>query len=210
MKRFTENQKWADQWFRKLDPQLKLLWLWLLDNCDHAGVIDFDPELAAFHIGYPYPIDTLSKLGERVTQIDGGKYFILKFIEFQYGELSTDCKGHNPVFASLKKHFPKGYPKGIHTPQDKDKDKDKTGGVGDSSKPTLESVKLCCAKTGLPDYDADWFWHKCEANGWTNGGRKIKSWQHTIAAWKAAGYMPSQKVNGKHALQVTRPVGGNF
>jgi hypothetical protein len=61
--------------------------------------------------------------------------------------------------------------------------------------PTLEEVKLCCAKTGLPDSDAVWFWNKEEGNGWTNGGKKIKSWPHTIAAWKAAGYMPSQKNN---------------
>lgn len=59
--------------------------------------------------------------------------------------------------------------------------------------PSLEEVKLVIAKTGLPESDAIWFWNKCEANGWTNGGRPIKSWQHTIAAWKAAGYMPSQK-----------------
>ena len=72
-------------------------------------------------------------------------------------------------------------------------------------KPTLEEVKLCCSKTGLPDSDAVWFWNKCEGNGWTNAGKAIKSWPHVIAAWKAAGYMPSQK--NKPAQ---RPVGGNF
>jgi len=71
------------------------------------------------------------------------------------------------------------------------------GKVGKTS-PSLEEVKLCCEKTGLPESDAVWFWNKCEANGWTNNGQKIKSWPHTIAAWKAAGYMPSQKIiNGK-------------
>lgn len=62
-----------------------------------------------------------------------------------------------------------------------------------SKNPSLEEVKLCVSKTGLPESDAVWFWNKCESNGWTNGGQKIKSWSHTIAAWKAAGYMPSQK-----------------
>jgi hypothetical protein len=60
-------------------------------------------------------------------------------------------------------------------------------------RPSLDEVKLCCAKTGLRETDAVWFWNKCEGNGWTNGGKPIKSWQHTIAAWKAADYMPSQK-----------------
>ncbi len=64
---------------------------------------------------------------------------------------------------------------------------------------TLEEVRLCVAKAGLPDSDAVWFWNKCEGNGWTNGGKPIKSWQHTIAAWSAANYMPSQKFNGHTA-----------
>ena len=72
--------------------------------------------------------------------------------------------------------------------------------------PSLEDVKLCCAKTGLPESDAIYFWNKCEANGWTNGGRPIKSWTHTIAAWKAAGYMPSQKNQKQTKIQV----GGHF
>ena len=72
--------------------------------------------------------------------------------------------------------------------------------------PSLESVKLACDKTGVCESDAIWFWNKCQANGWTNGGRPIKSWPHTIAAWKAAGYLPSQK---KPALS-QRPTGGNI
>lgn len=61
-------------------------------------------------------------------------------------------------------------------------------------RPSLEEVKLTIAKCGLPESDAVWFWNKCEGNGWMNGGKPIKSWPHTIASWKAAGYMPSQKL----------------
>ena len=125
MKRFTETNKWEDPWFRKLKPEMKLLWSWLLDSCDNAGIIDADIELAAFQIGYPYPMNTLSEFVHRVIKLPCGKFFIPKFIEFQYGSLSRDCKAHNPVFLSLEKHGLKGYPKGIHTLQEKDKDKDK-------------------------------------------------------------------------------------
>lgn len=62
-------------------------------------------------------------------------------------------------------------------------------------RPSVDEVKLCCAKTGLPESDAIWFWNKCEGNGWTNGGHPIKSWQHTIASWKAGGWMASQRVS---------------
>lgn len=104
MKRFTETVKWGDPWYRKLTPPAKLLFQWLLDNCDHAGVIEPDLELATFQIGLPMGKDTLSEIGDRIKQISNTKWLLVKFIEFQYGELSPTCKGHNPVFASLSKH----------------------------------------------------------------------------------------------------------
>lgn len=58
---------------------------------------------------------------------------------------------------------------------------------------TIDDVKLLCASLGLPVTDAEWFFHKCEANGWTNAGKPIKDWQATVRSWKAGGYMPSQK-----------------
>ncbi len=122
MKRFTETNKWEDPWFRKLNPEMKLLWAWLLDSCDNAGVIDLDIELASFQIGYTYPMDTLSEFAHRVIKLECGKFFIPKFIEFQYGNLSRECKAHNPIFSSLEKHGLKGYPKGIHTLQEKEKE----------------------------------------------------------------------------------------
>lgn len=129
MKRFTETLKWEDVWFRKLKPETKLLWQWLLDKCDNAGVIEIDLELASFQIGYQYPMDTLLEFGDRLVFLECGKHFIPKFISFQYGKISTECKAHNPIFQSLEKHNLKGYPKGIHTlldrVQDKEKEKDK-------------------------------------------------------------------------------------
>jgi hypothetical protein len=124
MKRFTETQKWEDPWFRRLPLEMKLLWQWLCDRCDNAGIIDPDIELASFQIGYQYPMDTLSQFDGRVVKIECGKWFIPKFIEFQYGNLSHDCKAHRPIFLSLEKHGMKGYPKGIDTLQEKEKEKE--------------------------------------------------------------------------------------
>lgn len=66
--------------------------------------------------------------------------------------------------------------------------------------PSLPEVIEFCSENRLPSSDALWFWNKCEANGWTNGGQPIKSWRHTISSWKAAGYMPSQKKEKKTLL----------
>ena len=124
MKRFTETQKWEDPWFRRLKPEMKLLWQWILDRCDGAGIIDPDIELASFQIGYQYPLDTLSEFGDRVVDLDGGKYFIPKFIAFQYGQLSEDCRAHGPALQSLRRHGLEGYSKGIQPLKVKVKVKD--------------------------------------------------------------------------------------
>ncbi len=52
-KRFTDTTKWTDKWFRKLSVCEKLMFLWLVDNCDNAGFWEVDLELAAMQIGIP-------------------------------------------------------------------------------------------------------------------------------------------------------------
>jgi len=104
MKRFTDTSKWEDGWFRKLPLEAKLLWQWLCDHCDQAGVIDPDLELASFQIGMPVSDSTLTHFGGRIEPIGSNKIHILKFVKFQYGKLSRNCKPHMPVFAALEKH----------------------------------------------------------------------------------------------------------
>lgn len=59
--------------------------------------------------------------------------------------------------------------------------------------PSLEECKDFCTKLDLPERDGEWFFYKCQGNGWTNNGKAIKDWKATIRAWKEAGYMASQK-----------------
>jgi hypothetical protein len=208
MKRFTETQKWDDPWFRRLSPELKHLWQWLLDHCDNAGVIEPDIELASFQIGYQYPMDTLSKFGDRVVKIDGAKYFIPKFIGFQYGILSTDCKAHNPVFQSLNKHFPKGYPKGIHTLQEKEREKDspqegsqegrKTNGF---KAPTIDQAISAGNGFGVSEPACREWWQSRESTGWViaSGGttRPITNWQTDLSRSKGWAEEQAAKNGGK-------------
>lgn len=200
MKRFTETNKWEDPWFRKLKPQMKLLWSWLLDSCDNAGIIDADIELASFQIGYSYPMDTLSEFAHRVIELPCGKFFIPKFIEFQYGTLSRDCKAHNPIFLSLEKHGLKGYPKGIHTLQEKEKEQEKeteTEEKESTPKPkargTLEEFKGYAVSQSLPENDGEFLFNKLEGNGWMNGKSPVKDWKAVVRTWKSAKWLPSQK-----------------
>lgn len=61
------------------------------------------------------------------------------------------------------------------------------------AKATSEEISAFCAVEGITPPDATWFFNKCEGNGWTNAGKAIKDWRATLRAWKAAGYLPTQK-----------------
>lgn len=39
--RFTDTEKWKDEWFIELEPLPKLMFMYLADNCDIAGFFEF-------------------------------------------------------------------------------------------------------------------------------------------------------------------------
>lgn len=176
-KRFTETDKWRDTWFRKLTPAYKLAWVYLLDNCDHAGVIDLDEEMAEFQIGDTVDWSAFieASLG-RVVLLDNGRLWLTGFIAYQYGVLSPTCPAHGPVFRSVEKNsIPmEGYPKGIQrvssTLKDKDKDKDKDkgkdteGGVGETKPPVSVPVPdlTPIVSPRLREAAGDWLAYKRE------------------------------------------------
>ena len=51
MTRFTEIGKWDDAWFRALKPSEKLLFLFLIENCNNAGFYEIDRDAIAFKTG---------------------------------------------------------------------------------------------------------------------------------------------------------------
>lgn len=160
-KRFTATEKWSDRWFRNLSVTLKLGYLYLLDNCDVAGVLELDRDLANFQIGIVVEWDDLiAQSGGRIEILPSGRMWVTKFIEYQYGTLTETCAPHRAVLSILEKHslkerVSKGYRRGSNTPKDKDKDKDKEkeGGIG--GKP-LRLVEVPAALSGYPKFNESW------------------------------------------------------
>lgn len=143
MKRFTETDKWRDPWFRKLSAGAKLAFYYIVENCDNSGVWTPDTELADFSIGMAIPWDKVKEaFGNRLLILSSGDWLMLKFVSFQYGQLSPDCKPHLQVLRLIEKHrVSKGYPKGINTLEEKDKDKDKGSAEGAKSATDSDWVK---------------------------------------------------------------------
>lgn len=61
------------------------------------------------------------------------------------------------------------------------------------SKPSLNQVLYFCKAEGKPVKDGEWFFLKCEGNGWKNNGKAIVNWESTMRAWWLSGVFPSQK-----------------
>lgn len=109
IKRFTDSKKWDKRWFRTLPPEVKLIWMYILDKCDHAGVWEVDFELADFYLGLDKDLiieDVKTHLEKQYHSFDGGKrWFIPSFIEFQYGStLNPNNRCHGSVIKVLSKY----------------------------------------------------------------------------------------------------------
>ena len=120
-KRMTDTDKWKKRFVRELSPQHKLLWFYILDDCNHAGIWEVDLEVASIRVGFDLSHDNLpSSFGEKVISFDNGdKWFIPEFIDFQYGELnpnyvkmnsfvqtpSIDLSSYENVILKFQQHF---------------------------------------------------------------------------------------------------------
>lgn len=138
-KRFLDTNLFRKRWIRELDTDMKLFWIYLLTDCDHAGIWDVDVERASFQLKLNLNQDKILKTFDRkINNFKVDKWFIPKFVQYQYGELNPNNKAHLSVIKILTKY---GLHEGVRTPleppykgdrtpleppKDKDKDKVKT------------------------------------------------------------------------------------
>ena len=108
-KRFTDTNKYKKPFIRGLLGAYKILWDYLYHSCDHAGIWIVDFEIAQIYVGNDMPINEADALKYfnvdeiRILVIsDGKKWFIIPFIQFQYGELNPANRAHKSVLDILK------------------------------------------------------------------------------------------------------------
>jgi hypothetical protein len=209
-KRFTDTQKWEKPWFRKLPNKYKLLWIYITDRCDIAGVWYADFELASIFIGEKIKEEEALLILDKQIEVRGGRWLINDFIQFQYGSLSDSNRMHNAVrerideFNSLKKEgaseILQGVSEGHICPLDTLKDKDKVKEIKNlnsivkdtnlnttttNSKftpPTLEEVKKYCDENKYY-ISAEMFHNHYEKNGWMVGRNRMKDWRAGVRYW---------------------------
>jgi|AntAceMinimDraft_18_1070375.scaffolds.fasta_scaffold16861_3 hypothetical protein len=83
-KRFIDTELFDDPWFMDLSKDAKILWIYLITKCNHAGLIDVNEKLCKFQTGLKNIQTVYKELGNRLVTVKEQLIFIPKFIEFQY------------------------------------------------------------------------------------------------------------------------------
>lgn len=209
-KRYTDTDKWKKPFIRSMKAPYKLLWLYILDECDHAGIWQVDFEVAQIKVGEKFNEDVALKFfGNRVQVIsDGSKWFVFDFIEFQYGDLNPLNRVHKSVITILEKYEIDYQNKPLTSPlegaKDKEQDKDKDK-VKDKDIPTeSEFLNYCQSFLGekYPSYEnslkakyIQWL-----ENKWRDGyNKQIMNWKTKIQ--NTAPFLKPEKITENKVTQ---------
>ncbi len=147
-KRFTDTDKWKREWFTDLPLKAKMVWIYVLDNCDHTGVWPANFKLMSFQLGVSVKTSEFHDwFSEKVRRIDSDKFFIPSFVAFQYGKLNPENNAHKAVIELLQKLGPEQVlisPSGGAQDKEEDKDQDKDRDLSHISLiSSLSHVAIC-------------------------------------------------------------------
>lgn len=104
-KRFTDSEKWKRPWYRTLSLEAKVVWTYLLDNCDHAGIWVADFDLASFQVGFTFgEKDLQGWFKGKVVKVAEDKFCIPSYFDFQYGATKSEFKARISAAEILKRY----------------------------------------------------------------------------------------------------------
>tara|TARA_R110001592_G_scaffold182197_1_gene425307 strand:- start:401 stop:1030 length:630 start_codon:yes stop_codon:yes gene_type:complete len=197
-KRFTDTEKWKKGFIRSLPPSYKLLWLYMLDDCDNAGVWQVEVEVASIRIGTKLnEKEALKLFGDNVISFDEGtKWFIKEFVKFQQGvnhiaELNSNSNPHKSILRLVEQYKllelednPKEYIEEVKEAKKNSR----------FVRPTIEDVDSYCIER-KNKVDSVKFVNFYDSNGWRVGKNPMKDWRACIRSWEAN--TPKDKVGRK-------------
>lgn len=212
-KRFTDTDKWKKPFIKSLQAPYKLLWFYILDDCDHAGIWIVDLEVAGLRCGFDYTEDEALNIFKGQVEVikNGTVWFIRDFVEFQYGELNPKNRAHNSVINRLNKYGIKPLTSPLQGVKDKDKDKEQEE---DKEIPSLEQVQDYFEENGYTKESANKMFEYYEEGRKPRGrvwkdskGNTVKNWkQKARGVWfKEENLKSNQKHDFKNFENVEYP-----
>lgn len=141
----TDAEKWKNKFFRSLPTEYKLFWIYILDECDHAGIWHIDQEVAEIKLGIKLSLEKARGLFTgRVVEFDNGnKWFIPDFLTFQYGQLDPANKMYKSIIPTLEKDNLMGHISPIYGVKDKVKEEVQVKDIFGKSENLLYPIEEC-------------------------------------------------------------------
>jgi hypothetical protein len=101
-KRFTDTEKWDDEWFLSLENDSRIVWQFLLDKCSIGGCWKKNFKMLNFccHVQWDEKMFVKVFNGRLVDM--GSYFFIPKFIKFQY---PAGLNSSKPAIISVRKEL---------------------------------------------------------------------------------------------------------
>ena len=210
------NPNW--QQLRKLTPKLREAWFYVWDKSDACGMYTLDEAYMKADLGFVLTIAQLSTLPD-VRVFSGGKIFLQKFIEVNYGKLKDGYNPHKPAFRALEQNGISDLIQACAKLEDIDEDEEEGKGEEEGKKgigvrgkgsappeiPTPEMVQVFVQSEGYPlelavriyNYYNDANWHD-------SNGKQVKNWKQKIrGVWLKD---ENRNSNGKQTAKNNRPV----
>jgi len=101
-KRFTDTEKWKDDWYLSLCNDYRIVWQWLLDNCNHAGICKPSVNLLNMMCNTKLSESELFEIFKDRLINFNTFWFIPKFVKFQYVSLDSKKPAVISVIKELK------------------------------------------------------------------------------------------------------------
>ena len=198
-KRFIDTGLFDDDWFMNLSKDAKILWIYFLTKCDHAGMLKLNARLCEVQTGIKDLNGIIKLLGNRIITVSERLYFIPKFLQYQYpGFPYSKAKAQLSAIEILTKYglFEDGkltvgellrnsYSNNNNNGNGESEDESPENKDRLIIPPTFEMVDRYCKKRNN-GIDPQYFIDKNTAAGWTYGKNKTRlvDWQAHIRTWE--------------------------
>ena len=129
-KRFIDSSIFRKDFMRSMEAPYKALFIYLMCECDHAGLWDVELDIAGIRLGMDLDeAKALEAMCGAVVEVEPGKWWLKDFVEFQYGDLNPENRVHESVIKRLRSVKLWSENKGLVSPlqgaKDKEKEKEK-------------------------------------------------------------------------------------
>ena len=189
-KRFTDTMKWNEDWFLEIKNPHKLFWIYICDNCNHAGIFKPNKRMFELMLGARIDIDLFLKEinsdKQRILELANGRWYLTKFIEFQYGgKLNANNRVHKSILEMLIANNinweDKVVPPKLITDDDNDDNNDDND--NNNTPRTISEVVDYFKEKGSSKIEGEKFYYFYESKGWKVGESKMKNWKMSALGW---------------------------